>query len=209
LATTAPSALVVADSRVDELLFPGLPPLPGAAVEARRVAALYNDVQLAVGPQATRDAFAAIGDRAVVHLALHATVNDAYPPGSALALTPRHEGDGSGALYAGEIAKLPRGRTRTVVLGACDGARGPAAGRDQGLSLARAFLAADIPTVVAALWPVGDQRSVELLTALHEGLRAGEDPATALRAAQLRLLAGSDRMLSSPATWALFQALGG
>ena len=56
---------------------------------------------------------------------------------------------------------------------------------------------------MAALWPVKDQRSVDLLTTLHRRLRAGDEPAKALRFAQLQLLTSSDSALRSPATWAV------
>lgn len=203
------SALVLADPSVDSELFPGLSRLPGAAKELA-VAGLYRHATRLTGGDATRDAlFMALGEHSVVHLATHALVDDALPSRSALALAPKRRGDGSGALYADEIPLLALPRTRTVVLAACGGNGGPLAGTAGRLSLARAFLAADVPEVVAALWPVGDQRSVALLTALHEGLSTGHDAATALRSAQLQMLTGRDPVLRSPATWALFQALGG
>ena len=107
------------------------------------------------------------------------------------------------------LGRLPLARTRTLMLASCGGTAGPL-GRPEGrLSLPRAFLSANVPSVVVSLWPVGDRRSVELLAGLHTRLRAGDDPAAALRHAQLRLLDSRDPRLRSPATWALFQALGG
>ena len=210
LAGEQPSALVLGDPRVDEQLFPGLPPLPGAADEARRIAALYPGSILMTRERATRDALTAgLAGHAIVHLATHALVDEASPSRSALALAARRPGDGTGVLFADEISTLALARTRTVVLASCGGTAGPLAPWDGRMSLPRAFLSADVPTVVAALWPIGDRRSVELLTGLHGRLRAGDDPASALRGAQLRLLASSDRRLRSPATWALFQVLGG
>lgn len=203
------SALVLADPVVDSDIFPGLSRLPGAAKELG-VANLYRRSTRLTDRYATRDAlFMGLGEHSVVHLATHALVDDALPSRSALALAPRRRGDGSGALYADEIPFLTLPRTRTVVLAVCGGTGGPLAGTAGRLSLARAFLAADVPEVVAALWPVGDQRSVALLTALHEGLSTGHDAATALRSAQLQMLTSRDPVLRSPATWALFQALGG
>jgi CHAT domain-containing protein len=203
------SALVLADPTVDSDLFPGLTRLPGAVKELE-VAGLYRRATRLTGRDATRDAlFMALGEHSVVHLATHALVDDALPSRSALAMAPKRRGDGSGALYADEIPALTLPRTRTVVLAACGGTGGPLAGTAGRLSLARSFLAADVPEVVAALWPVGDQSSVSLLTALHEGLSTGHDAATALRSAQLQMLTSRDPVLRSPATWALFQALGG
>jgi CHAT domain-containing protein len=210
LAGEAASAMVVGDPQTDGRVFPGLDRLPGAADEARRVARLYPNATLATGEAATRAALlASMGSSAVVHLAAHAMVDDSLPSRSALALAAGHGSEG-GALYAEDIRGLDLPRTRTVVLAVCGSASSArpsgAAGR---LGLAQAFLAADVPTVVAALWPVKDQRSVDLLTTMHRRLRAGDEPAQALRFAQLQLLTSSDSALRSPATWALFQALGG
>jgi CHAT domain-containing protein len=210
LAGERPSALVLGAPRADEKLFPGLASLPGAADEARRVAQLYPEGLLMIGEHATRDALIGeISKHPIVHLATHALVDETSSSASALALSARRPGDGTGALFADEISSLVLPRTRTVVLASCGSSVGPLGHSEGRLSLPRAFLSADVPTVVAALWPVGDRRSVELLTGLHTRLRAGDDPATALRSAQLRLLASGDQRLRSPATWALFQALGG
>lgn len=210
LAGSPPSALVLGDPRVDEKMFPGLRSLPGAADEARRVAQLYPGSLLMTREHATRDALVrGLSQHSIVHLATHALVDDTSPSRSALALAARRPGDGTGALFADEISSLPLARTRTLVLASCGGTAGPFALPEGRLSLPRAFLSADVPTVVASLWPVADQRSVELLAGLHTRLRAGDDPALALRRAQVLLLASRDARLRSPATWALFQALGG
>jgi CHAT domain-containing protein len=203
------SAFVIGDPTVDPRAFPGLARLPGAVEEARRVAALYPGSTLATGAQATRRALLeAIGDHAVVHIAAHALVDDSNPQHSALALAPASREE-PGALFAEEISELTLPRTRTIVLAACGSSGGPSTRAEARMSLATAFLSADVPTVVGALWPVSDRRSVELLTGLHSRLRAGDDPAVALRSAQLGLLSSADADLRSPATWALFQALGG
>ncbi|HXT19126.1 MAG TPA: CHAT domain-containing protein, partial [Thermoanaerobaculia bacterium] len=104
---------------------------------------------------------------------------------------------------------LPVGATRTVVLSTCDSGTGVEAPGEGPLSLARAFLEAGAPTVVASLWPVADQPTTPLIAELHRGLRAGRSPAAALREAQLALLYSPQPGLRSPAVWAAFQALGG
>ncbi|MFL6233601.1 MAG: CHAT domain-containing protein, partial [Thermoanaerobaculia bacterium] len=58
-------------------------------------------------------------------------------------------------------------------------------------------------------WDTNDDPSSELLLRFHDLLRAGADPLTALRQAQLDLLRGPDRHLASPHTWAAFQVTGG
>ena len=206
-----PRVLAVGDPALDGRQFQGMQRLPGAATEARRVAGFYPAATLVVGRQATRDNVVnAVGQHTIVHLATHAMIDDSYPAHSALALADAHDSVHGSVLRANEIRSLDLAGTRTVVLAACGGAPDPLAASVAGrLSLPRAFLASGVPTVVASLWPIGDRRSVELLTRVHAQLSAGAEPALALRRAQLALLASGDHTLRSPTTWALFQALGG
>ena len=206
-----PNVLAIGDPELDGRQFQGMQRLPGAATEARRVAGFYPAATLVVGRQATRDSVVnAVGRHTIVHLATHALIDDSYPAHSALALADAHDSVHGSVLRADEIRSLDLAGTRTVVLAACGGAPDPlAASVAARLSLPRAFLASGVPTVVASLWPIGDRRSVELLTRVHAQLSIGAEPAMALRRAQLALLASGDHSLRSPATWALFQALGG
>jgi CHAT domain-containing protein len=209
LATQPPSdALVVGDPRVAPGLFARLKALPGARSEARLVANLYPRRQVLLGAVATRDnVVAALGRHEVVHFSGHAVANAADPSRSSFPLA----GDPASAalLYAADIPGLSLTSARTVVLSACETGIGPATADAGSLSLARAFLAAGVPTVVASLWPISDGPSAPLAVAVHRHLRAGEAPAAALRAAQLELLRGDAPELRSPAVWAAFAAFGG
>ena len=202
------TALVVGDPRLDPVLFPSLAPLPNAAAEAKAVAALYPGAELFVGPRATRDDVVdAMARHHVVHFAGHATINSANPRLSGLPLASVH---GRPAwLHAEEVPRLSLAGTRVVVLSACDTAQGPIRPGEGPLSLARAFLAARVPTVVATLWPVSDSGAGPLLAELHRRLRRGDDAVAALRGAQLSLLRSRQAELRSPSRWAAYQALGG
>ena len=210
MSSTPPqSALVVGDPEVDPLLFPGLSPLPGARDEARRVAAGYPRRRLLVGELATRTAFLReAGVRDVIHFAGHATTNRIEPERSSLALAPG-DSRGDAALSALDVAALRLGSTRTVVLSACASGTGVEVPGEAPLSLARAFLEAGAPTVIASLWSVSDRPTAMLVTELHGELRAGRDPVVALREAQLALLNSRHPGLRSPAIWAAFVAIGG
>jgi CHAT domain-containing protein/tetratricopeptide (TPR) repeat protein len=203
------SAMVIGDPQLDALAFPGLPALAGARDEAIRVADLYPSRELLIGEAATGPALlAGVGRREVLHFAGHTVPNRSAPGMSSLALAD----DGSaadGILYADEIAGLSLPATRTVVLSACHTAGEPLLASEGSMNLARAFLAADVPTVVASLWRVDDQASAPLLIALHRRLRAGEAPASALRAAQLSFIRSAEPGSRSPVVWAGFEALGG
>jgi CHAT domain-containing protein/tetratricopeptide (TPR) repeat protein len=203
------SAMVLGAPQLDALAFPGLPALAGARDEAIRVADLYPSRELLLGEAATRPALlAGIGRRDVLHFAGHAVANRLAPARSSLALAG-DESPADSILYASEIAGLSLPATRTVVLSACHTAGEPLLGREGSLSLAQAFLTADVPTVVASLWRVDDQTSGPLLIALHRQLRAGAGAAEALRSAQLSFIGSAESSSRSPVAWAGFQALGG
>ena len=77
------------------------------------------------------------------------------------------------------------------------------------LSLARAFLATGVPAVVQSLWAVEDEPSSELLQIFHRHLRAGADPATALREAQLSFLRRTEADRRDASAWGAFVLVGG
>lgn len=201
-------ALVIGDPELDPQLFPGVSPLAGARDEARQVAALYPRRGLLLGGSATRAAFLhSLEHQTVIHFSGHAMQNRVDP---ALSILPLAEDldDRKGLLVAADIANLDLSGTRTVVLSGCDTGVGEDGGNGP-LSLARAFLVAGVPDVVASLWPIADAPSAPLMTAFHRRLRNGERAAAALRDAQLELLRGPEATLRSPGVWAAFEAFGG
>lgn len=144
----------------------------------------------------------------VVHFAGHATSVGAR--GTArLLLAPDPETKIAGALYAFEIEHQALPQVRLVVLAACGTAAGEALRLEGALSMARPFLAAGVPAVVASLWDVDDTTSRRFFVAFHRNLLAVGDPATALRQTQLGFLREGDVTLSHPSSWAGFVSLGG
>lgn len=205
-----PSILAVGDPRPDLEHYQNLLPLPAAANEARRVAQLYSRRDVLVGERATRDALlASARNYDVLHFAGHALVNRVDPSRSSLALARSPNSMQPGALFAYELSASRFAHTRLVVLAACGTGSGVQSDSAGTLSLARAFLAARVPSVVASLWSVPDGSTGELMAAFHAHVSRGEQPAEALREAQLTLLRAGESALRSPSAWASFQALGG
>jgi len=199
------SALVVGDPQFDRRLFPWLPSLPGAAQEAGRVSELLPGSKLLTGSSATREAFLQqAGQAEILHFAGHAFVDRAAPLLSGLVLAPSQPGD-SGILYAKDLFKLKFNNTRLVVLAACGTADGRMEGGEGMISLARPFLAAGAPSVVASLWPMSDGATSELFTSFYGNLRS-KDAVSALRAAQLETIRRSHAYIRD---WAAFEHLGG
>jgi CHAT domain-containing protein len=57
-----------------------------------------------------------------------------------------------------------------AVLAGCSTGRGPDEGRDAGADLARAFLLAGVPAVVASSWDVDSQSTSELIRSFYRGI---------------------------------------
>jgi CHAT domain-containing protein len=197
-------ALVVAVSDPGD---PELRALPHAEQEARAIARLYPSVLL-TGSSATKDAFLARSRQAtIVHFAGHARVSPRSDALSHLLLTPVPGVPGSESLLASEISSQVFPAAKVVVLAACSTGTGPVYLGEGPLSLARSFLTAGVPTVVASLWDVDDRSASDLLVRFHDRLSRGEPAAEALRRAQLAMIA--DRAaFSGSAEWAAFEVFG-
>jgi CHAT domain-containing protein len=183
--------------------------LPDAEREARDIADLYADPALLVNEAATKARFVSLaGSYDVVHFAGHALSNDDYPGLSHLLLSGS-TGQADGTLFAHEITRMKFDRTRLVVLAACRTSAGRIRRGEGVFSLARPFLAAGVPTVVASLWDVDDRATRALFVAFHQALSKGAAPASALRAAQLAALANGAGSLGDSFNWASFAVIGG
>ena len=138
------------------------------------------------------------GVPANIALAREGVARPAVPGILALAADDRHDG----LLKATEIAQLQL-QAQLVVLSACDTGRGRVTG-DGVVGLARSFMAAGIPTVVASLWKVPDDATKALMVAFYQALLEGQDKAQALRTAML----STQQDYPSPRNWAAFTVLG-
>jgi CHAT domain-containing protein/tetratricopeptide (TPR) repeat protein len=201
----APAALVVGNPRLDPEM--GLPSLPEAEREATDVARLYARSERLTGSAATKAAFLErLPESRVVHFAGHGASGD-VPWSARLHFAP--DPPDRGALFLHELDGRSLPHTRLVVLAACHTAAGAPSSVEGALSLARPFLAAGVPNVVGSLWAVDDAVGRRFFVAFHRHLLDGGEPVLALRRTQLSLLGDGDPVLSHPASWASFVALGG
>jgi CHAT domain-containing protein len=179
-------------------------PLAASRAEAKEVARAYADAVVLEGKQATRAAFLGCAAAArIIHFAGHAIAERASVPRLVFAPEGR---EATALMHAEDIRVLRLPATRVVVLAACDSASEAPSASSQGISsLARAFLAAGIPVVIGSQWDVEDNAAAELSRRFHRWYGRGADPATALRLAQLDLIARQRRVRE----WAAFAAIGG
>lgn len=204
--------LVVGNPAFDVANHPDLQSLSGALREARRVAALYPGSELLAGEDATKPfVLRAIRDASIVHFAGHAVVNPEAPGRSVLVLakSPDSTGAGDDDLHASEIETLRLPNTRIVVLAACKSGEGTVSQGEGIASLARPFLAAGVPVVIASLWNVDDGDAGRLFEAFHDKYSAGLAASDSLRIAQLQAIRSPCAPCRHPSAWAAFQVIGG
>jgi CHAT domain-containing protein len=167
-----------------------LGPLAAAEREADSIAGIYPESVRLTRGTATAAAFARAAVEAnVIHFAGHAvSARSGY-----LLLARTETSDGH--LDAKRIASMRLNRTSMVVLAACSTAAGEIRSTEGTISIARAFLAAGVPSVIATLWPIEDEAAAEFFPIVHRHMSRGMPPAEALRAAQLELIREPDTVL--------------
>ena len=172
--------------------------LPHAAREARAVAALLPRGLAFIGAEATLpNLLAHCAQADVLHLACHAQFRADNPVFSALHL---HDGP-----LTAEAVESMRLGCAVVVLSACETALHGVQGGDEVFGLARAFLVAGAQRVLASLCVVDDATTAQLMADFYAALRGGQQPATALRHAQL----AARQRQAHPHHWASFALTGG
>lgn len=174
--------------------------------ELTSVASRYPDAVVLDGARATRANFverAAVAE--VIHFGGHTTSDRETAPRLLFA----SNGDGAALMHAADVRALRLTATRVVMLAACDSGTEASPLDDGASSIARAFLAAGAPVVIASYWPVEDEGTAALSRRFHAHLSGGNDPVAALRSAQLDMLASRDARNRKLGRWAAFAAIGG
>ena len=180
--------------------------LPSTRAEAMALAALLPGADLRMDFDARREFFsdAALSQYRILHLATHSVLNGRQPElsGVALSLVDRQGRAQNGFLSLHEVSRLKLGAD-LVVLSACETALGRQMRGEGLLGLARAFLFAGSPRVLASLWQVPDQATAELMKRFYTAMIVKKmRPAEALRAAQAEIRA--QRRWARPYYWAGF-----
>jgi CHAT domain-containing protein len=182
-----------------------LGPLPSARQEVRSVVSrLGGGSLLIVGGDATERfiKMAELNRFKMLHLAVHAVVDEQHPERSALLLAPGAD-DEDGLLQIREIVNLDL-RGRLVILSSCSSASGTMVEGEGVMGLARAFFQAGAVAVVGGLWPLRDQEAAALVEEMSAHLAGGTSISAALAAARRsRIKAGAPA-----ASWAGLVVLG-
>jgi CHAT domain-containing protein len=201
--------LSVGNPAFDRAAYPQLPDLPAAEIEAKEVAQAYGGMPALTGERARKAAFRELLTRAdVIHFAGHYVVDEHTPMRSRLLFAKDAAGDV--ALTAAEVFGKQLPKARLVVLSACQTELESYDNGEGIIGIARTFLAAGAPLVVASQWPVDSYATADLMISFHR-LRKLEGLSTsaALRRAQQEMIEGADERHRNPYYWAAFLPVGG
>lgn len=172
--------------------------IPHAQQEAAAIARLFPGARLRLGRQATMQTMQTdLSGSAFLHLSTHATFRSDNPLFSALKLA-------DGWLSVNDLYTFPQ-MPPLVTLSACETGRHQVAVGDELMGLCRGLFAAGAQSVVVSLWMAEDEATAQLMARFYGRLQQGDCLNTALRQAQLSMLAQKPH----PYYWAPFVLIGG
>jgi CHAT domain-containing protein/Tfp pilus assembly protein PilF len=210
----APSyAPAIADSNELEFLMLGqfrdqIAPLEWNQQEAKDIAQHFSGVSF-TGQQASERRFKEEANKyRILHLAMHALIDDNNPMNSRLAFA-RDATDSleDGYLNAYELYNMELSAD-LAVLSACETGFGSLKKGEGIMSLARAFAYAGCPSLVMSHWKVDDRSSSQLMNAFYGYLSQGLSKNEALRQAKLTFLKDADEQTAHPFYWGSFAVVG-
>lgn len=180
--------------------------LKGASNEAKMISKLlpsklFNDKNL------TKSSFIeTAGKGKILHLAMHAEVNEDYPELSRLLFSNNLEKEDD-HLYLEELYGLSL-HAELAILSACN--TGAGLEKNGNLeSFQRAFTFAGVPTTVVSLWQVPDLATEQIMVFFYQNLKNGQTKSEALRNAKLSYKNKyADSKFSAPYFWAGFVVYG-
>ena len=212
LAAYAPTYEAIAEIRDDttgselyaQLVRSGEYNLPGAGREAQIVATTIGGSRFS-GQEATEQHFREnAADYQVLHLSMHALLEDDNPNYSRLLFTRDNDPEYDGYLFASELSQMQL-NAELAVLSACNTGRGKNIKGEGVMSLSRAFNYAGVPSVVHSLWKVPDDATADIMPEFYNELKRGERKSEALRNAKLAYLQNTMAPeLRHPYYWAGF-----
>ena len=203
-------ALLVGDPCVEEIKrnifgIPRMPQLPYARKEVKMIGDIVNATPL-VGKEATKDeVLKRIASVALVHIAAH---GDMKTGEIALAPNPsREHNDPEPKDYMLKMADVNavKLRARLVVLSCCHSGRGKMSAEGV-VGIARAFLGSGARCVLASLWAIDDEATMEFMKSFYQHLKDGNTASTALNKA-MKCLRESEKF-SAVKYWAPFVIIG-
>jgi CHAT domain-containing protein len=181
--------------------------IPGVKEEVRKISDFMNaDVYMDIS--ATESNFKNNApDYKVLHLAMHAILDDNNPLYSKLAFTQLVDTTEDGFLHTFEIYNMQL-NADLAVLSSCNSGFGELQEGEGMQSLARGFAYAGCPSILMTLWEVADHSTVELMERFYFYLDKGYSKNEALQRSKVDFLSNADQLKSNPFFWSSFVLLG-
>jgi CHAT domain-containing protein len=197
----APSVNAYAELRSTRALSSSGEPLvfggaaPKAVAEARAIGAVYDRAAVVTGADATRSRFLADTNHAVIHLAVPVATSRSNPLLSQIRISDEPGKRHSGTILGRDIAAWSLPHTRLVVV---DEVERDEADRGEGtLSMARAFVAAGVPAVLATLPGADETATRDLMIGFHREMSKGMSAEQALTTVQRKAIQENGRRLGA------------
>jgi len=182
-------------------------PIPGVGKEVNNISKTFKS-RIFKDTLATEQAFKQVApDYSVLHLAMHAIVDDTDPMYSKLVFYQDPKNTNQGLLNTYELFDLSLG-AEMAVLSACNTGYGKLQRGEGIMSLARGFLYAGVPNIVMTLWPIEDESTSEIMNYFYQHLSQGAEKDEALRKAKLQFLKNTDMLNAHPHFWGSFVSIG-
>ncbi len=184
-----------------------LNPLPFAYAEVKQVNQ-HMGGRILKSAEATKANFLRFApDYDVLHLAMHAQINDDNPLYSTLIFQPDSDSIASFALSTYELYGMQL-NAQLVVLSACNTGSGTLRQGEGVMSLTRGFIFAGVPSIIMTAWEVHDESGALLMSHFYELLSQGYPKDLALQLAKLRFLEHSTQLKSHPYFWSAYVLVG-
>ena len=183
-------------------------PLEWNQQEAQDIAQYFSGTSL-TGAHASERRFKDEANQyQILHLAMHALIDDTNPMYSRLAFaTDTTDSLEDGYLNAYELYDMELSAD-LAVLSACETGFGTLEKSEGIMSLARAFAYAGCPSLVMSHWKVDDKSSNQLMNTFYRHLSEGLPKDEALRQAKLTFLERADEQAAHPFYWGNFAVIG-
>jgi CHAT domain-containing protein len=181
-------------------------PLDFAEIEVNNIGEFFSKKEIHLREDATESRAKELSSSFdIIHFASHGEFNDEQPMQSGLLLAKDTDNDGYLQLH--EIFGINLKNANLVALSACETALSKIYGGDDLVGLARGFIYAGTPSILATLWSVEDRSTALLMQRFYKNWKAkGMSKPEALRQAQL-FLKGMTQY-RHPFFWAPFIMIG-
>lgn len=143
------------------------------------------------------------GSTEILHLAMHAVINDSLPLQSKLVFYKNDADSTSNYMFTHEIYNLDIDASM-VTLSACNTGSGKFSKGEGIMSLARGFVYAGVPSIVMTLWEVQDATGAKLMDKYYTYLFDGMKKDEALQHAKLTILKDANMASAHPFFWSAY-----